>query len=121
MKHCKNIHPVRAGAEGLAKIAVTVEMEEWCVKLSFEHFVEWKEIVYYEILENLLQGKAENHIYPLEVGKRAKMYIESESKKWSLVKQDKDLGETKHKLVEFEEVEYGPKRSKEAVEAKSIW
>ena len=118
MKHCKKFHPTLAVAEALAKNAITVEMEEWCGNLSFGHFVEWKEMVYYEILENLLQGKADN-INPIEVGKRAKMQIESEKKKWSLVRQDKDLGETKNDLVENEIMDNGPK--KEAIETKSNW
>ena len=77
MIYCKKYHPALAIAEGLAKNAETEEIIEWCENLTFEHYVEWKERVYDEILEYLLQGKDEKQLDPVEVGNRARIYLDS--------------------------------------------
>ena len=77
MIYCKKYHPALAIAEGLAKNAETEEIIEWCENLTFEHYVEWKERVYDEILEYLLQGKDEKQLDPVEVGNRARICLDS--------------------------------------------
>ena len=77
MIYCKKYHPILAIADTLAKKAVTEVIEAWCDELPFEYFVEWREKVNNDILENLLQGECEDQINPVEVGNRAKVSIDS--------------------------------------------
>ena len=76
MIYCKKYHPSLAIAEKICS-AVTEDMKDRCDNLSYEQFVEWKEKVYDEILQNLLQGKPDSQLDPVELGSRAKSHLDS--------------------------------------------
>lgn len=93
------------------KDAVTEEMKDWCDNLSYEQFVEWKEKVYDEILQNLLQGKPDSQLNPVEFGSRAKSYLESvysisdEERIQEILEEDRTIIVNGQMEIDFEEIE----------------